>query len=278
MRQTYSLVFLDIDGTLLDSSLSISPNTKRLLNRLEKRGVPVVLCSARNPAGIDLVERQADLHGPIVCYVGSLILDRDRSILADTGIPAETAVRFKRYVDREFPEIVASTYLYDVWLVDDAANPLIRRDAEILRCQPLAGDLASAAKAMSHVHKLLCVGPPAEILKLQRQAAEKFPEVQCLCSGAEYLEILTQGVSKRTAVEFLLRYYQVDRKAAAACGDHAVDLEMLRYAGLGIAMGNAPEAVKQAADRVTASNDEEGVYIALKNLRFSPPAKKGGAQ
>ena len=59
MRQTYSIVFLDIDGTLLDSDHKISPNTKRLLNRLENRGIPVILCSARYPDGVEFVVRQA---------------------------------------------------------------------------------------------------------------------------------------------------------------------------------------------------------------------------
>ena len=92
------------------------------------------------------------------------------------------------------------------------------------------------------------------------------------------MEVLKDGVSKRTAVETLQAHYHLRREEVVACGDHYVDLEMLQYAGLGIAMDNAPEEVKAAADRVTASNDEEGVYIALKNLRFSLPPKKDGAQ
>lgn len=277
MRQTYSIVFLDIDGTLLDSAHRISPNTKQLLNRLEKRGIPIVLCSARYPDGVEFVARQAELHSPIVCYGGALILDKDRSILSDTGIEIQTAVRFKRFVDEHFPELLISTYLYNVWLVDDDTHPDIRREADVIQCRPLAGNLETASQAMDHVHKLLCMGVPAQVDRLQKEAAPLFPEVELLNSGATYLEILPRGVSKRTAMETLQTRYHLNRESAVACGDHFVDLEMLRYAGLGIAMDNAPEEVKAAADRVTASNDEEGVYIALKNLRFSPPLKKDGA-
>lgn len=273
MRQTYSIVFLDIDGTLLDSGHNISPNTKRLLNRLEKRGVPVILCSARYPDGVEFVVRQAELRSPIVCYGGALILDEDRSILADTGIEVQTAVRFKRFVDERFPELITSTYLYNVWLADDAENPVIRRETDIIQCRALSGNLEAAAQSMDHVHKLLCMGPPARIIELQKAAAPLFPEVGLLSSGAAYLEILPRGVSKRTAMETLQAHYHLGPESAVACGDHFVDLEMLRYAGLGVAMGNAPEEVKAAADRVTATNDEEGVYIALKNLRFSPPRR-----
>lgn len=276
MRQTYSIVFLDIDGTLLDSGHNLSLNTKRLLNRLEKRGIPVILCSARYPDGVEFVVRQAELHSPIVCYGGALILDENRSILSDTGIEIQTAVRFKRFVDKHFPELITSTYLYNVWLVDDAGNPAIQREAEIIQCRPLAGNLETASQAMDHVHKLLCMGTPVQVGRLQKEAAPMFPELELLSSGAAYLEILPRGVSKRTAMEALQAHYRLSRASSVACGDHFVDLEMLRCAGLGIAMGNAPEEVKAAADFVTASNDEEGVYIALKNLRFSPPLKKDG--
>lgn len=274
MRQTYSIVFLDIDGTLLDSSHRISPNTKGLLNRLERRGVPVILCSARCPDGVEFVVRQAELRSPIVCYGGALILDEKRSILADTGIGIQTAVRFKRFVDERFPELITSTYLYSVWLVDDAENPAIRREADIIQCMPLAGNLETASQAMDHVHKLLCMGAPGQILRLQKEAAPLFLEVELLSSGATYLEVLPKGVSKCTAMQALQAHYGLGRESSVACGDHFVDLEMIRYAGLGIAMGNAPEEVRAAADRVTASNDGEGVYIALKNLKFSPPPKK----
>ena len=72
------LIFLDIDGTLLDSSHQVMPRTKQILNRLEKRGVPIVLCSARSPGGVERVEKQVGLRGPIACYGGSLILTEDR--------------------------------------------------------------------------------------------------------------------------------------------------------------------------------------------------------
>lgn len=271
MPMTYSMVLLDVDGTLLDSKLAISPNTKRLLNRLEKRGVPVVLCSARSPSGVELVERQAELHGPIACYGGSLVLASDRSILADEGIQVDTAVRFKEFVREHFTGIVSSAWLYDVWLVDDAADPLVLRDAQITQCEPLAGALEMAVRAIPHVHKLLCTGTPRQIAQLQAEAVRMFPEMDFLRSGTCYLEVVKKGVSKCTAMDALRTAFHLPREAVAACGDHFIDLELLRQAGMGIAMGNAPEQVKAAADRVTASNDDEGVYIALKLLKFAPP-------
>lgn len=264
----YSLVILDIDGTLLNSEHQIMPRTKQILNRLEKRGVPIVLCSARSPSGVEVVEGQAGLRGPIVCYSGGLVLDADRSILGDTGIPSDTAVSFQRFASERFRDVVVSAYLYDVWLVGDAGHPAVQREAGISQCVPLAGDLRSAAQAVPHVHKLLCIGAQQQITRLQSAAAEAFPDLTLVRSSASYLEVMPKTSSKQAALEQLQTYYQVDRERIVAFGDHFVDLEMLRYAGLGVAMGNAPDEVKQAADRVTASNDEEGIYIVLRHLRF----------
>lgn len=270
--QAYSLVFLDIDGTLLDSNHQIMPQTKQILNRLEKRGTPIILCSARSPSGVETVERQAELHSPIVCYGGGLILTADRATLRDEGIDPETAVSFKRFVLDRYGDVVVSAYSYGDWLVDDAGHPAIRREARITQCVPLpAGDLRAALRASSHIHKLLCIGTEQQIAAIQDSAAGAFPGLTLVRSGPIYLEVMPKDVSKRTAAAQLGEYFGVTRERMAAFGDSFVDLELLRYVGLGVAMGNAPREVRQAVGRVTASNDEEGIYAALRRLQFSAP-------
>ena len=90
-----------------------------------------------------------------------------------------------------------------------------------------------------------------------------------LRSNPNYLEVLAAGVCKEQAMEALLAYYGISMDRTVAIGDGEVDIGMIRQAGLGIAMGNASAAVRNAADCVTATNDEEGVYLALKRLRFA---------
>lgn len=268
---SYSIVLLDIDGTLVDSKDQVSQNTKQLLHHLEQKGIPVILSSARSPSGVEMVVRQVGLHSPIVCYGGSLLLDDQRNIIQDVGIDREAAVAFKQFAGREFPHVTVSTYMYDIWLVDRLDDPNVQLVGQRNQCTPLVGDLESAVHTVPHVHKLLCMGAPEEITRLQTRAAQAFPNLQFARSGTIYLEVLAKDISKGTALEQLQTYYQVDPSRVVAMGDYFVDVEMLRRAGLGIAMGNAPDAVKAAADQVTASCDEEGVYIALRHLPFTPP-------
>ena len=275
MLRTYSIVFLDIDGTLLDSQHRVMPCTHNRLKYLHRQGVPIVLCSARPPKGVNLVARQVGVQGPVACYNGGLIFDEHSTILRDVGIDIQLAMDFRRFVAQRFPEIVVSAYLYDVWLAEDTRNVYIQQEAEISGCTPLEGSLEKAAVAASHVHKLLCMGDAMRIRALQKETQHQFPQLMALRSKATYLEILSPESTKGSAAQVLLDCYGLDPRQAVAFGDSDVDVDMLKYCGLGVAMGNAPKSVKEAADYVTASNDQEGVYIALNTLRLKAP---GGAE
>ena len=269
--RTYSIVFLDIDGTLLDSNHRVMPCTHNRLQYLHRQGVPIVLCSARPPKGVNLVARQAGVQGPVGCYNGGLIFDEHSTILRDVGIDIQLAMDFKRFVSERFPDLVVCAYLYDVWLAEDPQQPFIVQEAEISQCTPLKGSLEQVASAASHVHKLLCMGDAMRIRALQKEIPQHFPQLMALRSKATYLEILPLESTKRSAVQVLLAHYGLKPEQAVAFGDSDVDADMLQYCGLGVAMGNAPRQVKEAADYVTASNDQEGVYIALNSLRLKAP-------
>ena len=271
---TYSAVFMDIDGTLLDSRHRVMPCTQSHLQYLQGKGVPVILCSARPPEGVRLVAEQAGVHGPVACYNGGLIFDENSAILRDVGIGMQLAMDFRQFVAERFPDLVVSAYLYNIWMAEDPQHSAILQEAEISGCSPLQGTLKQAASVVSHVHKLLCIGDAMRIRALQKQLREHFPQLTALRSKSTYLEILPPESTKGSAAQMLLDHYGLSPKQAVAFGDSDVDVDMLQYCGLGVAMGNAPRQVKEAADYVTASNDEEGVYIALNSLRLKAPGGK----
>ena len=241
------------------------------LKALHEGGVPVILCSARPPAGVHLVSGQMGLNSPMACYNGGLVFDEKGTILRDVGIDIQQAMAFKRFVSERFPEVVVNAYLYNVWMVEDPQHPMILREAEITQSTPLQGSLEMVASSATHVHKLLCMGDAMQIRALQHEVPKHFPDLMALRSKPEYLEILSPESTKCNATQVLLDHYGLDAKRAVAFGDSDVDVDMLKYCGLGVAMGNSPKSVKDAADFVTASNDQEGVYIALSNLHLKAP-------
>lgn len=275
---TYAAVFLDIDGTLLNSKHQVMPCTKSHLQYLQGRDIPVILCSARPPKGVNMVAEQIGLRGPAACYNGGLIIDDHYTILRDVGIEIRLAMEFRRFVAEQFPDLVVSAYLYSVWMAEDIHHPMIEQEAEISGCTPLQGSLEQIAASATHIHKLLCMGDAMRIRALEKEVARRFPQLMALRSKATYLEILSPEATKGSAAKVLLEHYGLSAKQAVAFGDSDVDVDMLQYCGLGVAMGNAPRQVKEVADYVTASNDEEGVYIALNSLRLKAPGSRKTAK
>lgn len=276
MVKKYSVILLSAEGTLTDRRGTIPENTLRLLRRLEQKGIPVVLVSGQMPCQVEAAAEAAGLRTPIVCYDGSLILDEKRSILADSGIDRQTAEHFKDMAEELSPGCAAAAFLYDICVAADAANPRLAALDNISPAHLMEGPMLSAADIPGHAHKLFFAGDPVGIRRLRQEAGREFPWLalsvrNAPVQGVSILEAVSASADRAAALEAVGRYYGAGREQIVVLGSGMADLPSLGRAGLGIAMGNAPEAVRQAAARVTASNDEEGVYIALKNLRFAPP-------
>lgn len=269
--RNYSIAFLDVDGTLLDREHRVPRLAGELLNKLHRRQVPVVLASARSPQGLAPIREQLGFQDTAICYAGALAVLPGGRILYDHGIPAADAVRLEELIRAEYPAVALSAYLYDIWLTPDPEHPAIRQEAAITACQPMANPLGLPSQRLGDVHKLLCIGPEHQITALQRQLTAQFPGITALRSKPTYLEILARGVCKEEAAAAVLDHYGLPPERAVACGDGEVDAGLLRLAGLGVAMGNSSASAREAADFISSSNDEEGVYVALHRLRFVPP-------
>ena len=108
------------------------------------------------------------------------------------------------------------------------------------------------------VHKVLCMGDKEDIAALEQQLVKEFPQIRIYRSKDTYLEIMSMKASKSDAIHMLKDHFHVKQEEIMAFGDNFNDIEMIRYAGLGVAMVNAADEVKEAADIVTDINDNEG--------------------
>jgi len=243
------LVASDLDGTLLPPSLEVSPRTTAGIGRLRLAGVPFVVCTGRMFRSARRVAAQFGLSdGPIVCYQGGLVADlasgeRLRHVTIDPAVAAEVvthareiAIHVNAYVDDE---------LY-VERDDDWA----RRYAEYAEVgMTVVADLLPVVAA-SPTKFVLCA-EPARVETL-------LPELQELWRGRlyvtrslpHYIEICDAAVSKSAALDFLCRRLGARRERTVACGDAPNDLDMLVWAGVGVAMAEAAAPVREAADLV----------------------------
>lgn len=261
----YRIVFSDLDGTLLDRNGQVSEATATKIRALSAAGIPFVPVSARMPDAIYPIMERIGLVSPLVCYSGAWILGEDRRSLHSVCLAPHTVSSVLETIARRFPGACASVYAGDRWLVKDASEPRVRLESEITGVVPEAGTLLDRLPPEG-AHKVLCIAPAGEGGNAAATLSALYPDLSIHLSGDTYLEIMAGEAGKSNAIAFLCAERCLSLADAVAFGDNFNDVDMLRVAGLGIAMLNAPEPVKQCADRITRSNDEDGVLAALNEL------------
>ncbi|MCB5951451.1 Cof-type HAD-IIB family hydrolase [Enterococcus sp. BWT-B8] len=263
------LVMSDIDGTILDSAHRVDDGLKETLEQLKEQKVPFILASARSPKGMySLAEELGIRTSPLACYNGALVLkeadsESHQPILSHEMNKTEVGVIVDIIKDR-FPEITINLYSGEDWYVDKYTR-WAEIEAGITKETPIEKNVQLLMlSAEMPVHKLLLIGTPQEIERLQAYCqALKLESSSFYLSKENYLEVTHCDVSKERALLELASYYQVDLEETMAIGDNFNDIPMLKLAGLGVSMANAPIEVQEAADIKTFSNNENGVSKAL---------------
>lgn len=267
--KTYRIVFCDIDGTLLDRTHRVRPATAERVRRLVASGTPFVLVSARMPGAIHPIQETLGVAGPIVCYGGALILDGVGGVVHSLGLPHALAGEIRHRIVAEWPLAVTTVYSNDNWYVDDPDEPRVVTETKVTGVGPAVGGMKAYLAGGDVAHKLFCIGTPDEITAIEGALRGAYPELCVVRSSPVFLEITDGAVTKGNAVRFLCQAMRLPVDEAVAFGDNYNDIDMLQTVGLGVAMGNAPEAVKAAAGMITGTNDEEGVMAALDAISFA---------
>ncbi|WP_141430555.1 Cof-type HAD-IIB family hydrolase [Bacillus sp. 03113] len=262
----YKLVFSDIDGTLLTSNHEISIGTYQSIQELKKKGVPFILVSARMPEGILPLQKELVIDDPIVCFSGALVLgaaqvDGSREVIYNMTMNTEDVENIYSAITNRYPSISFSAYNKEFWYVPTIDNEWIIQEREIAKTP--AKVFHFDEEIYPPVNKVLCMGPPEDIAAFEKELKNLIPTITVYKSKPTYLEIMAENVKKSFAIHMLAKKYQVSRKEIMAIGDNFNDMDMLQFAGLGVAMGNSPNEVKATADVTTLSNDHDGLKEAL---------------
>ena len=237
------VLVLDLDGTLTNSEKKITPETKAALMEMQEKGHTVVLASGRPTAGITPLAKELKLKehgGYILSFNGGKITDcSSDEVIYQKTLPPELV-----------PELFSLARKLDIGLLSyDEDNNIItgmHYDEYNYVDFPL--------------NKCLGTAEPEMAAEAEKIYAEKFGDKLCISrSEPFFVEITPKGIDKAASLERFCKMTGNKRKDMIACGDGFNDLSMIKYAGLGVAMENAQPVVKDAADYVTASNDEDGV-------------------
>ncbi|NDL67129.1 Cof-type HAD-IIB family hydrolase [Anaerotalea alkaliphila] len=260
----YKLVCLDIDGTLLDATERLTTPTVEAVRKVAARGIPVVPVTARPPQGVGFLLEELGIQGPMACYNGAQVLEGEE-VLVDRTIPLDVAREIWERVRGE--GVSVNLYHGRDWMAS-GEDEWTGQEGRIVRSRPQVAPMEEVfdrwERTGTSPNKILCMGEPEVVLRLWKDLEPDYRDrLQIHPSKPEYLEIMPREASKRSAVEFLCRRLGISMQEVLAIGDNFNDLDMLTHAGMGVAMGNAPEEVKRQAGDVTASNSMDGVARAL---------------
>lgn len=266
------LIAVDVDGTLLDSNHELSPRGEAALRKAIAQGVEVVLATGKTRnSTVQLIEKLGlNAHG--IYLQGVTIYDADGKIQWQQTLDPAVARQIITFAeDRGFSMIAYN----GTRMLMRSSNEKIY-DGMVKYHEPLPETVGSLQNIINDlpIHKLIALGEPAAIKALRWQLNQQVGgRARLVQAGVpEMVEILPPNASKGTALRQLLKILRLSADSVLAIGDAENDIEMIQLARIGVAMGNAPQFVKDAADDVTASNDEDGFAQALEKYVLPPEA------
>jgi Cof subfamily protein (haloacid dehalogenase superfamily) len=264
----YKAVFIDMDGTLLRKDHSVSLETRELLQKLIASDILVVLVSARPFHGIIPISTWlGTLSMPVVSLNGAYIALNNK-IIFESSIDLDTIAILRGHAMHHDVSLIYYTGLH--WY-SETKNAAILKEQKITQVKVVVDSFESLMKSWvkepTGINKVMAIGHEVVIASLEAELVSVFQSgLNIYTSKPTYLEMMREDASKTKAVQFLMKRYGIMREEIIAIGDNFNDKEMIAYAGTGVAMGNAPDAIKAVADHVTDTNQRDGVRKAIEKF------------
>ena len=257
----YKLIAADLDRTLLRSDGTVSDFTKETIRRCMDAGVGFTFATGRMYCSALPIARRLELELPLITYQGALLKSLDGDVMHALHLPQDLA--------GELEEILRKSGMHyniysDEKLYFSTFGQKVMDYARHIGVEPLA---APKGLGKIQVTQYGVFDEPERILELKQMIDQRYGSlVHTVTSGGRFLEICHPKAQKSYGLARLAEHLGIHREEIIAVGDNNNDLDMLEYAGLGVAVDNAVPAAKEAANRLTASNDEDGVAKLIQEL------------
>lgn len=272
---TIRLIIADLDGTIMERPKVITDRTKRAVAAVRKVGAEVVLASARPPRSIRYYHRELRLTTPVIAYNGALLWDLLTGIpLAQISLTPQLAgemVQLGRELGTEinieandewFADRISERLSADLREYTTLGEPQVGKVDEILASDTPLGKVVLDIRDLDEKKRKEARNTLIRHFEGQSHITETVPGL---------LDMISADASKAVMAQRLARSLNVTADQVLGIGDHENDVPLLRWAGVGVAMGNAIPAAKEAADVVTSSNQRDGVAEALERWVLDRP-------
>ena len=265
----YKLLVLDVDGTLLNDEREISKRTLAALLKVQQMGVRIVLASGRPTYGLMPLAKTLELGnygGFVLSYNGCQIIKaQNGEILFERRINPEMLPYLEKKARKNGFAIF--TYHDDTLITDSPDNEYIKNEALLNNLKIIREDEFSTAIDFAPCKCMLVSDKEKALIGLEQHWEKRLAgTLDAFRSEPYFLEVVPCGVNKANTLGALLEHLGVTREEVIDVGDGVCDVTMLQLAGMGVAMGHSQDSVKVCADYVTASNEEDGVALAVEKL------------
>lgn len=268
----YRLIVSDLDGTLLRDDHTLSEYTKDVIHRVSEAGIDFMLATGRIFGGAKKYARHLNLNTPILSCNGALVKAADGTLLYGKSIPADSLAQVFRlltekglyfhcygeesFFTKQFPGSLAAFYALDKGAPEEDRFPLIEIDP-----MELVGK--------ETIYKVLARCEGEENRKALNDCLSEIPGISITVSWHNSFDICADEVSKAAAISRYASEKGIQPSEIICFGDNYNDIDMIQYAGLGITLENGVDAIKEAADHVTAANNDDGVAKAIERFVLS---------
>lgn len=259
------LIAIDLDGTLLNNEGRVSNVTAEVITEVRNLGHKVVIATGRHTNTALPIAEQLDLTDGLVCFNGALVMNLLSHQVQSVHSYVQNDINILTKLIRMwgFSYMISTEHGYKI---EPQYGHLIDQFKEIGAQIEVVNSFREVEEP---ILKTMIVGEERELDEIERFIQPTVPHLKVVRSGEESIDIMNAEASKGAALQWLAADYQVKREDTISIGNYYNDLSMLTYAGLGVAVDNAPDLVKEQADVITHSNEEDGVarFLAEHLLR-----------
>ncbi len=254
------LIATDLDGTLLTSAGQLSARTRAAIDAITAAGVTVVAVTGRPPRWIEGLHDEAGVHALCVCLNGAMLVDLDTGEQLDHApMAAALAATLSHDIRSALPDVRFAAQLGAQFAHEPDYGSSFPRptDVEMTLPELVAGSVTKLIVRHDTLEAAALAAPVAEVVA---------GRAEVVFSGLRIVEISAPGIHKGRGLQRVAERLGIDVGDSIAFGDALNDIPLLRVAGIGVAVANAQAEVLAVADRVTGSNDEDGVAAYIEAL------------
>lgn len=268
MNQQEKVLVLDIDGTLTNSQKEITENTKRGIRVVLEHGHKVILASGRPTPGMRRYEKELELEkygGYLLSFNGGRIINcRTGEIIYQRILPLAIIPGLFAFAKKNGCGLV--TYFGDNIISAFDPDEYVLLESKI-NSMPIKVVEDFKDYVDFDINKCLLTAPVDKAPELEKELAQRYGDlVSVYRSEPFFIEIMPKNVDKAASLDRMLESVGLTRENAICCGDGFNDISMIKYAGVGVAMGNAQPAVKEIADYITDTNDRDGLVQVIEEF------------